>query len=523
MTLKRLVLIGLTAIAALFLITDLVSSFSKPQFQSRLALYELDLRLHLSALQNPKSESSGIDQQLAKMVQESGSPVKAALTEYAKSRKQVQSTLTTLEPKIQAAQAIATPNSPLKPATELATLQAEAQTQQKNLEELTLRLGLLQVTDAQTEAAQQSWTELTTNGQSSSATRQAATVLNGLWNDPPRILADAEPTLKSTLDGWYQYRALDRLYNLQDRTAESLELQQQERKTAETVITTLGVTGLTTTAALITGVILGLTTLGQWAWKKEEAWLGNLNAMRWEVKWDWEDTWLVMVAGFFLVGQLIVGIAVAPLLRLVLGTLQTQFAFTDDIYKGLAVLTSYGALAAGSLGVLYLTIKPHLPLPNNWFRISLKGPWLSWGLGGYLVAFPLVLSVSILNSQIWQGQGGSNPLLPLVLEGRSPIALGLFLVTTAIAAPLFEEILFRGFLLPSLTRYLTPWKAVLLSAVIFAVVHLSLAEMIPLTVLGIMLGIVYTRTQNLLASILLHSLWNGGTILSLYLLGSANR
>ena len=63
----------------------------------------------------------------------------------------------------------------------------------------------------------------------------------------------------------------------------------------------------------------------------------------------------------------------------------------------------------------------------------------------------------------------------------------------------------------------------LLSGFIFALVHLSLSEVLPLMVLGIVLGFVYARTQNLLASILLHSLWNAGTILSLYLLGSAGR
>jgi uncharacterized protein len=38
--------------------------------------------------------------------------------------------------------------------------------------------------------------------------------------------------------------------------------------------------------------------------------------------------------------------------------------------------------------------------------------------------------------------------------------------------------------------------------------------------LGIILGVVYTRSRNLLSSILLHSLWNSGTLLSLFVLGS---
>ncbi|MFN9406293.1 MAG: type II CAAX prenyl endopeptidase Rce1 family protein, partial [Dolichospermum sp.] len=45
---------------------------------------------------------------------------------------------------------------------------------------------------------------------------------------------------------------------------------------------------------------------------------------------------------------------------------------------------------------------------------------------------------------------------------------------------------------------------------------------LPLTALGIVLGVVYTRTRNLLASMFLHSLWNSGTLISLFILGSNN-
>ncbi|HBL13196.1 MAG TPA: CPBP family intramembrane metalloprotease domain-containing protein, partial [Cyanobacteria bacterium UBA11162] len=50
--------------------------------------------------------------------------------------------------------------------------------------------------------------------------------------------------------------------------------------------------------------------------------------------------------------------------------------------------------------------------------------------------------------------------------------------------------------------------------------HLSLSEVLPLTTLGIVLGVVYTRSRNLLAPMLVHSLWNSGTLLSLFILGS---
>jgi len=141
-------------------------------------------------------------------------------------------------------------------------------------------------------------------------------------------------------------------------------------------------------------------------------------------------------------------------------------------------------------------------------------------LGGYFAALPLVVVVSLVNQKIWQGRGGSNPILPIALEGKNSFALAIFFVTAAIAAPFFEEILFRGFLLPSLTRYFPVWGAIILSSFLFAIAHLSLSEVLPLMTLGMVLGFVYSRSRNLLSSMLLHSLWNSGTLLSLFVLGS---
>ena len=91
-----------------------------------------------------------------------------------------------------------------------------------------------------------------------------------------------------------------------------------------------------------------------------------------------------------------------------------------------------------------------------------------------------------------------------------------------IAAPVFEEIMFRGFLLPSLTRYLPVSTSIIISGFLFAIAHLSLSEVLPLATLGIILGVVYTRSRNLLAPMLLHSLWNSGTLISLFVLGSGS-
>jgi uncharacterized protein len=247
--------------------------------------------------------------------------------------------------------------------------------------------------------------------------------------------------------------------------------------------------------------------------KGKEALISQNGELAWSTPWDWETVWQVFIVGFFLMGQIVVPLLFALIPKPEVTTARVQ---------ALSTLATYLFLAAGAVTVLYLSIRQFLPLPSGWFRFKLRGNWFLWGVGGYCAALPLVVIVSLINQRIWQGQGGSNPLLSLVLEGQDRVALAIFFFTAAIAAPLFEEFLFRGFLLPSLTRYFSVWQAILLSSFLFAVAHLSLSEILPLAVLGIVLGVVYTRSRNLLAPMLLHSLWNSGTLISLFILGSSS-
>ena len=62
--------------------------------------------------------------------------------------------------------------------------------------------------------------------------------------------------------------------------------------------------------------------------------------------------------------------------------------------------------------------------------------------------------------------------------------------------------------MPSLTKYMPPWSAVGLTALIFACVHFSCQRFLPLLVLGIVFGGLYAESRNLLAAITAHSLWN---------------
>lgn len=66
-----------------------------------------------------------------------------------------------------------------------------------------------------------------------------------------------------------------------------------------------------------------------------------------------------------------------------------------------------------------------------------------------------------------------------------------------VCCPIWEEAMFRGFLLVSLARNLPTPAAVLASSAVFALCHSKLQTMLPLVLLGSIFSAVYLRTRNL--------------------------
>ena len=93
---------------------------------------------------------------------------------------------------------------------------------------------------------------------------------------------------------------------------------------------------------------------------------------------------------------------------------------------------------------------------------------------------------------------------------NSPLA-ALFLFNTIILAPVTEEVLFRGFLLPSWSRSrLGPIGAVAATSAIFAAMHIQydICGMIAVGLAGCLYGWLRLRSRSLLPPILAHCIGN---------------
>jgi membrane protease YdiL (CAAX protease family) len=531
-SLKRLFLIAISLLVIPLLGLSLWSSLTEPQITDRLQLYQTDLLLHVNELRVDDSQDASL--LTARQAVLGEDPLKNALEQYQEVRASAATSLQKFQKQLKQAPAlpaddpIAAPTAPL-PSTQSKTQNSQTlsdiRKQQNLIRQLDLRIGLLQAEQGNTEQALTTWTQLTqsetasTNQSSTDRSSEAADALVKLWSKPPQILPSAEALFQDQLEGWFRYKALSRLYELQQRTDALNLLQDQEQQIAQQTLVKLALVSTVPALGAIIGIVLIVWLSVRWLFRGQEE---TAAALTWQVPWNWETVAWVLIVGFFFAGQVVIPglLALGSRILSQMGVSVSLAASVGGRAKAFYTLAYYLLLSGTGLFVLYRSVKPFSPLPDNWFRLTGKRNWVLWGAGGYFVALPLMFAVSLLNQQFWQGQGGSNPLLQIVLEEGDPVALLIFFLTAAVAAPIFEETLFRGFLLPSLTRYLPVWGAIVVSSLIFALAHLSLSEVLPLTTLGIVLGVVYTRSRGLLSSMLLHSLWNSVTMIGLFILGS---
>lgn len=167
-------------------------------------------------------------------------------------------------------------------------------------------------------------------------------------------------------------------------------------------------------------------------------------------------------------------------------------------------------------------------------KVGLSWDWQSvrkgilWGGLAFLIT-PLVelLSVGVLRVLLgastfqqlmdWERQ---TVALDAFLESLQPgvVTLG-FVLTVAVAAPIGEELFFRGFVFNLLRNRLSMTSAVWLSAGLFALLHASVKNFLPILVIGVLLARLYVRTGSLWSSVVMHGTFNLLSAMAALILG----
>lgn len=165
------------------------------------------------------------------------------------------------------------------------------------------------------------------------------------------------------------------------------------------------------------------------------------------------------------------------------------------------VISFFGLL--GTLLVIYLFLKfvddERFANVGLYFKNQKKGFWVGL-LAGFLIMVFGYLALYVFNQITFEGTQ--------FLVGEFFMTLLLFL-----SVSISEELMFRGYVLRNLMGSMNNFIALLISAMVFALMHaanpnLSLVGNINLFLAGILLGLPYIYTKNLMFPIAFHFSWN---------------
>lgn len=158
----------------------------------------------------------------------------------------------------------------------------------------------------------------------------------------------------------------------------------------------------------------------------------------------------------------------------------------------------------------------------EWFR---GGFWRQLGaaLMGYAAYVPFLAALLMITLLIAPALPAeqTNPVGERATQAQGSLSWLLLFVQAAVLAPIIEEFVFRGVLFKVFwQRTGRVWLSAFVSGYLFAVIHPQfLGGVLPITVLGAILAIVYAHTRSLLPCIVIHALNNG--LITLLLWGVA--
>ena len=138
------------------------------------------------------------------------------------------------------------------------------------------------------------------------------------------------------------------------------------------------------------------------------------------------------------------------------------------------------------------------------------GRSLLLGISLLISAYPTVFAVGVLTSVLLK----INPTTDVqevmrIFENQTAATQRIPIILLAVAiAPVAEELAFRGYLYGVIKRFFGAVPALVLSGILFALIHLNLPSFFPLLVLGWVFALAYELSGSLLVPMTMHALFN---------------
>lgn len=227
------------------------------------------------------------------------------------------------------------------------------------------------------------------------------------------------------------------------------------------------------------------------------------------------------VSSFFLF-QVVASI-VALLALLLLGRVAIETLSSDQLFENLDVMfisNSIGQILFLGLGTWLITRLSVRRSQRRAFLWMNTPEWTSrnavYAFLVVLVAQPLIMVLAWINLQFPFTESYLNfeqaqlDMIENYLRSDHIFLFTLFHV--AVVPSVCEEILFRGYVLRNFQKSMLPILAIILSGLLFGLYHIRLTQLIPLSVLGMLLAWMTIRTGSIWPAVSAHFANNASAV-----------
>lgn len=189
---------------------------------------------------------------------------------------------------------------------------------------------------------------------------------------------------------------------------------------------------------------------------------------------------------------------------------QLHSMFQNSLYAG--TLTGFFMAVTFLLAVYYITLKP---FQLTWRDIGLhfpKGYWLPTIYWGVIL---IILSIATVVVMDMIGISAENSKTDSLQMQITLFTFSIAFLSAAVISPVYEEILYRGFLYKWLRGQFGVTSSLLCSALIFTLVHIPTYNSLPVNFIsGLVFAWTYEKSGSIVPAMVIHAFCNGLAIIS---------
>ena len=141
---------------------------------------------------------------------------------------------------------------------------------------------------------------------------------------------------------------------------------------------------------------------------------------------------------------------------------------------------------------------------------NLKGIDVKRAVIGVLISIPIVILIQIILGILLEALGLNYDIVDKanLYSGSTILSKILFFLQIAILPAIFEELYVRGAVL-SFSRKYSDKFAILVSAILFSLIHLNISQSVFAFLMGLLLATLVVKTKSIIPSMIIHFLNNG--------------